>query len=48
MFTLMAIKISPRNEYAAKVQEILTKFGCIIHTRLGYMKQLLIHVLTQV
>ncbi|MGL5245085.1 MAG: hypothetical protein ACRC7R_07940 [Sarcina sp.] len=35
MFTIMAIKISPRNEYATKVQEVLTKFGCIIHTRLG-------------
>ncbi|MPQ42723.1 hypothetical protein [Clostridium tarantellae] len=35
MFTIMAIKISPRNDYAPKVQEILTKFGCIIHTRLG-------------
>ncbi|CDG01166.1 Putative uncharacterized protein [Clostridium chauvoei JF4335] len=31
----MAIKIEPRNSAAPKVQEILTKFGCIIQTRLG-------------
>lgn len=35
MFTIMAIKIEPRNSAAPKVQEILTKFGCIIQTRLG-------------
>ncbi len=35
MFSIMAIKISPRNEVAPKVQEILTKNGCIIKTRLG-------------
>lgn len=33
--TIMAISINPRNEYAPKVQEILTKNGCIIKTRLG-------------
>lgn len=35
MFSIMAIKISPRNEVEPKVQEILTKNGCIIKTRLG-------------
>ncbi|GAB6167800.1 hypothetical protein JCM1393_02600 [Clostridium carnis] len=35
MFTIMAIKIDPRNISAPKVQEILTKYGCIIQTRLG-------------
>ncbi|MGL5084157.1 MAG: hypothetical protein ACRC68_00260 [Clostridium sp.] len=35
MFTVMAIKILPRNVAATKVQEILTKYGCIIQTRLG-------------
>ncbi|GAA0180718.1 hypothetical protein SH2C18_33620 [Clostridium sediminicola] len=33
--TIMAVSINPRNEYAPKVQEILTKKGCIIKTRLG-------------
>ncbi|AYE33531.1 hypothetical protein [Clostridium septicum] len=35
MFTIMAIKIEPRDSAAPKVQEVLTKFGCIIQTRLG-------------
>lgn len=35
MYTIMAIKISPRTSAAPKVQEILTRYGCIIHTRLG-------------
>lgn len=35
MFSIMAIKLLPRNEVAPKVQEILTKHGCIIKTRLG-------------
>lgn len=35
MFTIMAIKISPRNSLAPRVQEILTSYGCIIQTRLG-------------
>ncbi|GAA0743391.1 hypothetical protein [Clostridium oceanicum] len=35
MFYIVAIKISPRNKTAPKVQEILTKHGCIIKTRLG-------------
>ncbi|HAT4072521.1 hypothetical protein [Clostridium perfringens] len=35
MYTIMAIKISPRTVVAPRVQEILTKYGCIIHTRIG-------------
>lgn len=35
MFTIMAIKIDPRDAAAPKVQDILTKYGCIIQTRLG-------------
>lgn len=35
MFTIMAIKIQPRNSLAPKVQEILTSFGDLIQTRLG-------------
>lgn len=35
MFSIMAIKLSPRNSAAPKVQEILTKYGCIIKVRLG-------------
>lgn len=35
MYTIMAIKIIPRNSLAPKVQEILTRYGCIIQTRLG-------------
>ncbi len=35
MFTVMAIKIEPRVKKAPEVQEILTKYGCIIHTRIG-------------
>ncbi|MDZ5254283.1 hypothetical protein [Clostridium sp. LIBA-8841] len=35
MYTIMAIKLSPRTTVAPKVQEILTRYGCIIHTRIG-------------
>lgn len=35
MFTIMAIKIDPRVSTAPTVQEVLTKYGCIIQTRLG-------------
>lgn len=35
MYNIMAIKVIPRNSLAPKVQEILTRYGCIIHTRLG-------------
>ena len=33
--TVMAILINKRSESAPRVQEILTKFGCIIRVRLG-------------
>lgn len=35
MFSIMLIKISPRSKIAPQVQELLTKHGCIIKTRLG-------------
>ncbi|WP_288221852.1 hypothetical protein [uncultured Clostridium sp.] len=35
MFNIMIIKLEPRISVAPTVQEILTKYGCIIHTRLG-------------
>ncbi|WP_027632152.1 hypothetical protein [Clostridium hydrogeniformans] len=35
MFTIMAIKLTPRNSSAPEAQEILTKYGCIIQTRIG-------------
>ena len=35
MFTIMLIKLEPRISTAPAVQEVLTKYGCIIHTRLG-------------
>lgn len=35
MFNIMIIKLEPRVSIAPTVQEILTKYGCIIHTRLG-------------
>jgi hypothetical protein len=35
MFTIMAIKIEPRVSIAPTVQEVLTRYGCIIQTRLG-------------
>ena len=35
MYTIMAIKLSPRNKIAPTVQEILTRYGCIIKVRLG-------------
>lgn len=35
MFSIMAIKIIPRSKIAPTVQEILTKYGCIITTRIG-------------
>ncbi|MCY6483403.1 hypothetical protein OW763_03405 [Clostridium aestuarii] len=33
--TIMAITIEPRNANAPEVQQILTKHGCIIKTRVG-------------
>ncbi|MGL5415014.1 MAG: hypothetical protein ACRDAU_05090 [Clostridium sp.] len=35
MIHIMAIRIAPRNLIAPKVQEVLTKYGCIIKVRLG-------------
>lgn len=34
-YTIMGISIEPRNINAPRVQEILTKYGCIIKVRLG-------------
>ena len=33
--TIMALTIDPRTAHAAEVQEVLTKHGCIIKTRIG-------------
>ena len=35
MRTIMGIEIKDREQSAVKVQELLTKHGCIIKTRLG-------------
>jgi len=35
MRTIMGIEIEDREKAAVKVQELLTKHGCIIRTRLG-------------
>lgn len=35
MRTIMGIEIMDREKAAVKVQELLTKHGCIIRTRLG-------------
>ncbi|MCT4612697.1 MAG: hypothetical protein N4A47_04930 [Clostridia bacterium] len=32
---IVAIRISARSSHASKVQDILTKHGCLIKTRLG-------------
>ncbi|OFI07779.1 hypothetical protein CLOACE_01270 [Clostridium acetireducens DSM 10703] len=32
---IMALTIEPRNAHAVDVQDVLTKHGCIIKTRLG-------------
>ena len=34
--SLMAVKIGARTEHAPKVQDILTKYGCNITTRVGF------------
>ncbi|WMJ80433.1 hypothetical protein RBU49_16755 [Clostridium sp. MB40-C1] len=34
-YIIMAVAIEPRNISAPKVQEVLTKHGCIIKVRLG-------------
>jgi metal-responsive CopG/Arc/MetJ family transcriptional regulator len=36
MYSMMAIRIESRNTKAPKVQEILTEYGCIITTRVGF------------
>lgn len=36
MNSIMAIKINGRNSKAPMVQEILTKYGCNIKTRVGF------------
>lgn len=35
MRTIMGIEIQKREELAVRVQELLTKHGCVIKTRLG-------------
>lgn len=40
MTTIIGIKISNRLESAVSVQEILTKFGCIIKTRIGLHEEI--------
>lgn len=35
MATFIAVKVNHRMEYATKFQEILSKFGCNIRTRIG-------------
>lgn len=35
MFNIILIKVEPRDEVAPKVQDVLTKYGCIIKTRIG-------------
>jgi len=34
--TIMGIKLNQRNETAKALQDILTRHGCIINTRLGF------------
>lgn len=36
MGPIMAIKINDRPDHATNVQEILTKYGCNIKTRVGF------------
>jgi len=35
-FNVIAIKIDKRNQNAFKVQEVLTKNGCLIQNRIGF------------
>ena len=37
--TLMAIRVSDRDSNAVKIQEVLTKHGCVISMRLGLHDQ---------
>ena len=34
-FQIMAVKVSERESTSLKVQEVLTKYGCYVRTRLG-------------
>ena len=40
MTAIIGIKISNRLESAVSVQEILTKYGCIIKTRIGLHEEI--------
>ena len=40
MTTIIGIKVSNRLESAVSVQEILTKYGCIIKTRIGLHEEI--------
>lgn len=40
MTTIIGIKISNRLQSAISVQEVLTKFGCIIKTRIGLHEEI--------
>lgn len=40
MTTIIGIKVSNRLESAMSVQEILTKYGCIIKTRIGLHEEI--------
>lgn len=40
MTTIIGIKITNRLESAVSVQEILTKYGCIIKTRIGLHEEI--------
>jgi len=35
MTTIIGLRVKNRNNSATKIQKILTKYGCIINTRLG-------------
>lgn len=40
MTTIIGIKVNNRIESAISVQEILTKYGCIIKTRIGLHEEI--------
>ena len=35
MYHIMAITVNYRSQHATKMQDVLTKYGCMIKTRLG-------------
>lgn len=39
MTTIIGLKVQNRNDNANKIQHILTKYGCVINTRLGLHSQ---------